>query len=336
MTPGGHEKTSASLTRYSQARHESDELTLISGFSEDWSADDVHWVKVRGLESTEAIRILGEELKLPSLALEDAISPHQLPKFESYQNCYFIVLRVPVMRHDELVLDQVSIFLGDNFVVTVQGFGDDCLSVLDKRLRESRGNIRERKADFLAYSVMDCAVDQYFPILERFDSTLENLEVAVTASSTKDILQDLHTMRRDLLLIRKSAIPTTTAINELSDLCTDAISEGTRHYMRDCHDHLVRVSNIVDSHKEWVNSLMELYISFQGHRMNEIMKVLTLVSTIFIPLGFIVSVYGMKFYQPETQFRYAYPIVMGAMAAIAGGLLYYFWKRGWFGHRKLR
>ena len=204
------------------------------------------------------------------------------------------------------------------------------------RIRKSNGRIRERGADYLAYSLLDAVVDHYFPLLEGFGERLEALEDAVVANPSRSLIGDVHRTRRDLLNLRRALWPQREALNQLVRDASPLITDETRLYLRDCYDHTIQLLDLLESFREVAAGMMDVYLSSASFRMNEIMKVLTIIATIFIPLTFIAGVYGMNFdpdvsplNMPELRWKYGYPASLAIMAAVAGGLLFYFRKKDW-------
>lgn len=298
----------------------------------------VTWVNVDGLGDAEVIKQLGEVFKLHRLALEDVVHVHQRAKVDEFDNYLFIVARMIDRSADRIGTEQLSMFLGKNFVLTFQERAGDCLDAIRQRAKDKRGRVRDSGPDYLAYSILDAVVDEYFPILEADGDRLEHLEDAVLADPGPAVAAQVHQIKRELLVLRRGIWPLREAIGALLRGSSPLISAETRLYVRDCHDHTFQVLDLVEVYRELSSGLIEMYMTSVSYRMNEIMKVLTIIATIFIPLTFIVGIYGMNFDPetspwnlPELRSRYGYPIVMGLMALIAGVMLLYFWRKGWLG-----
>ncbi len=296
----------------------------------------VTWVNVDGLGDAQTIEAIGKALDLHHLALEDVVNTHQRPKLEEYEDNLFIVVRMP--QFEEIFqTEQLSIFLGPNYVLTFQERAGDCFEPVRKRLREGPRN-RMLKADYLAYALTDAIVDSYFPVLEAFGERLEQLEEEIAHRPTADVLSRVHEIKHDLLTLRRSIWPVRDILNSLVRDPVPLVSETTRTYFRDCYDHTVRIIDLVETYRELGTGLTEFYQSTVGQRMNEIMKVLTVIATIFIPLTFIVGVYGMNFNpavsplnMPELNWYFGYPFSVLLMLLVIVSMTVYFRRKGWIG-----
>jgi magnesium transporter len=295
----------------------------------------VVWINVDGLGDAEVIKELGRIFDLHPLALEDTVNTHQRPKVESYDHTAFIVMRM-ISLSQRVESEQVSMFVGDGFVITFQEHEGDCLDPVRQRIRAQQGRIRRQGADYLAYSLLDAVIDGCFPVLERFGERIEELETEVFRNPREGLISRIHNVKRDLMTIRRSFWPLRDA---LSALVRDEVKqfEGeTVLYLRDCYDHVTQILDIIETHREVSTAVREGYMSSISNRMNEVMKVLTIIATIFIPLSFIAGLYGMNFdpqaspwNMPELKWKYGYPAALLVMAAVAIGMLYYFLRKGW-------
>lgn len=302
----------------------------------------VTWVNVDGLGDVDTIQRIGEAFSVHRLALEDVVRVHQRPKVEEYAEHIFIVLRIPQMN-GRADTEQVSIFLGGDYVLTFQERPGDCFDAIRERLRRDRGRIRESGCDYLAYALIDAVIDAYFPVLEAYGEAVEDLEDELTAHADREIAKRVHMVKRDLLNLRRAIWPLREMINTLIRDRSPRITESTAIYLRDCYDHAIQLLDIVETYRDIASGLLDLYLSSVSTRLNEVIKVLTIIATIFIPLGFVAGVYGMNFDRqaspfnmPELSWTYGYPFALGIMAAVAGGLLYYFYRRGWVGRPRRR
>ncbi len=292
----------------------------------------VTWINVQGLGDTETVRKLGELFDLHPLALEDVLGNHQRSKVELYGDKLFIVARM-LEGGMTMATDQLGMFLGKNFVITFQHLVGDCFDPLRERIRRERGIICSSGPDYLAYAILDGVVDSYFPICEGFGDYIETLEEEIIRKVDGDVVARIHTVKSKLLILRKAVWPLREALHMLVRDPIPLISDDTRVYLRDCADHTFQIIDLVETYRELSSNLMDLYHSALANRTNEVMQVLTVIATIFIPLTFIVGVYGMNFdYMPELRWKYGYFAVWGVMLAVAGGLLWFFQRRGWLPH----
>jgi magnesium transporter len=298
----------------------------------------VIWVNVEGLGDAGVIGKLGEIFGLHQLALEDVMNVHQRPKVEQYGDYLFIVARM-VRLHEHLETEQLSLFLGKNFLLTFQeGLPGDCLDPVRDRIRKQGGKIRDAGLDHLAYSLLDAVVDSYFPILEEYGERLEALEDEIVVRPGTDTVARVHEIKRNLLTLRRAIWPQRETFSTLLRAETPLITADTRLYLRDCYDHVTQIIDLVETYRELGSDLTDIYLSSIGNRTNEIMRVLTVISTIFIPLTFIAGVYGMNFNtavspwnMPELNWYWGYPLSLVLMLAITMGQLMFFRRRGWLG-----
>jgi len=300
----------------------------------------VSWVDMLGLGNKETWRQMGEVFNLHLMAQEDVVNVPQRPKVVDYEK-HILIIAWMVMLHPDLETfhkEQVSFILGKHYLLTVQEEPDyDCFSPVRDRIRKGQGTIRKHGADYLAYTLLDSIIDGFFPVLEVYGERIEELEDEVVLNPTRKTLEKIYKIRRELLTLRRTIWPQRDAINVLIRDSSDLISPEVRIYLRDCYDHTVQVMDMVETYRELSSGLMDVYLSSVGNKMNEIMKLLTVISSIFIPLTFVAGVYGMNFNtdkspwnMPELNWYFGYPLCVAMMLAIASGLVYFFWRRGWF------
>ena len=295
----------------------------------------VTWIDVQGLSDLDLLKALGEKFKLHPLALEDVVSFGQRPKADDYDTHLFMIARMPETG-EMITTDQTSLFLGANFLITFQEHYGDCLGAVRDRLRKGKGLMRRSGADYLAYAILDAIVDGFFPVLEAFGEKIETLEAEVVERPTRGSLEQIHDAKRNLLTLRRAIFPLRDAINSLMRGESELVTGVTRTYLRDCYDHAVQILDMVETYRELAAGLMDIYISSLSQKLNEVMKVLTIIATIFIPLTFVAGVYGMNFqFMPELRWRFGYPIIMVAMGLIALMMLWYFVRKGWIGPEDL-
>jgi magnesium transporter len=296
----------------------------------------VTWVNVDGLGNASLIQLLGEMFGLHDLAMEDVVSVDQRAKVDPYESNLFMVVRMMEFKDRHVETEQLSLFLGKNFVLTFQERpGGDSFDPVRERIRKNSGRIRRAGADHLAHALVDAIVDSYFPAVDKFADQLDELEINVAEHQGRDVTHQIHELRNELLLLRRAIRPLRDAINELIRDDHPLIHADTRVFLRDCYDHTVQLIDLLEVYRETCSSLRDYQVSVINNRMNEIMKVLTIISTIFIPLSFIAGIYGMNFdtrwpwNMPELRYRYGYPIIMGLMTLIGLGLIGFFWRKGW-------
>ncbi len=300
----------------------------------------VSWIDVLGLGNLATWDALSGIFNLHRLLVEDVVNVPQRPKVEHYQDQVLIIAIMVVLNADRTGFnkEQVSLVLGKNYLLTVQEEPEeDCFHGVRQRIEGDRGIIRKQGADYLAYCLLDAIVDGFFPVLEYYGELIEELEEEVMTKPDRSTLEKIYKIRRELLTVRRAIWPQRDAINSLIRDGSELISHDVQIYLRDCYDHTVQVMDMVETYRELATGLMDVYLSAVSNKMNEIMKLLTIVSAIFIPLTFIAGVYGMNFSReksplnmPELDWYWGYPACLSLMAIIAGSLVFFFWKRGWF------
>ncbi len=299
--------------------------------------DRMTWVDIDGLGDARTIKQAGKLFNLHGLVMEDIVNVHQRSKMEEYVDHLFIVARMVNMQQ-HLETEQISLILGDRFVITFQERPGDSLEPVRRRLRKNLGIIREMGVDYLMYALVDAILDGYFPVLEYYGDQLDRLEEQLLARPTSSVIARLHRMRSEFFILRKAIWPHREMVNALLRESTPRITADTRIYLRDCYDHSVQLIDLTDTCREIASDLRDYNLSQISMRQNEIMKVLTVTASIFIPLNFIAALYGMNFdtsvsawNMPELKWRYGYPLALLLMLATAAGLVMFFWYRGWLG-----
>src|SRR5919108_3278609 len=292
----------------------------------------ITWINVDGLGDVGTLAKLGERFGLHPLALEDVLNVPQRPKVERYDKHMFVVMRTMRLTEGTMVEEQVSLFFGADWLITVQERPDgDCFGAVREAIRAGRGRARESGADYTAYLLLDAVVDAYFPVIEHFGERMQALETAALADAGGAVVVEMQRMRHELLALRRAVWPMREEVGILLREESTPVSPETRVFLRDVYDHAVQALEIVESLRETAVSVMEVYLSVQNQRLNEIMKVLTIIATLFIPLTFIASIYGMNFkHMPELEWRYGYAWALGLMLASALGMIGYFKHRGWW------
>ncbi|HSW31271.1 MAG TPA: magnesium/cobalt transporter CorA [Longimicrobiales bacterium] len=296
------------------------------------SSPTVSWVNVDGLHDVELVRSLGEHFGWHPLLMEDVVGTGQRAKVEEYEDYLFVVL--PMLswnaEHNQVEQEQLSMVLGDRYVFTFQERVGDVFDPIRERIRNAKGRVRTRGADYLAYTLMDAVVDSCFQVLEAIGDRTEVLEEALLADSDQNTMIQLHALKRELIAVRRAVWPMRDALAQVVRDEEDMFTPETEVFLRDVHDHAVQVVESVEVLRDVVSGAVDLNLSRMTMRTNEVMKVLTIMASIFIPLTFVVGIYGMNFdYLPELRIRWAYPVLMLTMASLAGGMVYYFRKKGW-------
>ncbi len=289
----------------------------------------VTWIDVDGLGNADVLQQLGRQFGLHPLALEDTVNTHQRAKADDFQDVLFVVIRM--VKGPPLVTEQISFYVGRDFLLTFQeGLEGDCLNPVRERIRHRRGRIRDTGTDYLFYELLDAVIDGYFPVLERFGELLDDLDARAATANIGQTLAELHFIRRDLLFLRRIVWPIRDVMMSLLRGGHPHITADTQVYLRDCYDHAAQLIDILEVYRETCSDLRDFYYSKLSNRTNEIMRTLTVIATVFMPLSFIVGLYGMNFdNMPELHWRWGYPVALGLMCCSAGGFLYFFWRKGW-------
>lgn len=323
------------LTRYSATSHDERDIESPGEIQRWLKGSDTVWVDVQGLGDEKILMELAEVFGLHPLALEDIVHVPQRPKTQAYEDHQLLFTRMLTGGEDgEVGLEQITLVLAKNYVVTFQERPGDVLGPIRRRLASGGSKLRSSGADFLAYRLLDTIVDAYFPVIEALGECIADLEDLVFAGGDGNVLEDISDIRSTLLSVRRSVWPLRDAVNQLIRDDVECFGPEASLFLRDVYDHCVNASDMVESYREVGTSLMNSYLSVVSNRMNEVMKVLTVMSTIFIPLTFLSGLYGMNFaWMPERDWKWSYPILLGFMVLITLVLLLYFRRRGWFGKR---
>jgi len=292
----------------------------------------VHWIDIDGYPTMEILEQLGKQLNLHPLVLEDIATLDERPTITEYENILFIILKAVTYnnRIKKIENEQISLILGNNFVVSIQEKGENIFSLIGERIEHSKGRIRKMGADYLAYALIDIITDNYFKVLENIGEEIEYLEEELITSPTTYTLHTIHEFKQELILLRKSVWPLREVISTLDRIESEFISESLGVYLRDVYDHTIQVIDYTETFRDIVSGMLDIYLSSLSNRMNEVMKLLTIISTLFIPLTFIVGLYGMNFENmPELQWSYGYPLVWIIMVVISVIMVFYFKKKKW-------
>ena len=290
------------------------------------------WINIDGLHEVDVIEKIGKNFGLHPLVLEDIVHTEQRPKMEEFENYIFIITKM--LSYDEeqhqLNAEQFSLILGPNYIITFQERVGDVFELVRERLRKGKGRIRERPPDYLAYALIDTVVDHYFLVLEKIAERVESLEEELVTNPTPETLQTIHHLKRELIFLRKSVWPLRELIGGLERGESSLVEEKTTIFLRDVYDHTIQVIDTVETLRDMVSGMLDVYLSSVSNRMNEVMKVLTIIATIFIPMTFIAGIYGMNFESmPELKWPWGYPLVWIIILAIAVVMLFYFRRKKW-------
>ena len=298
---------------------------------------ELTWLHVQGHPSAEQLTRIRDLYRLHPLAIEDIHNTGQRPKVEEYDGQIFVILSIPHFANGKVSVHQASFFLGDDHVLSFCDSLRDPFDPVLKRMQQSVGKLRGRGSDYLLYALLDATIDQGFPVLEAFGTELEDIEEKIVGQPGRETLVRLHAMKRELILLRRMLWPQREVLNVLMGQENQLIRDETQIYLRDCYDHTIQIMDLLETYRDMSVSLVDIYLSSVSNRLNEIMRVLTVIATIFIPLTFVVGVYGMNFgsntkspwAMPELQWYYGYPLVWLVMIVIAAGMLLFFRRRHW-------
>ncbi|WP_114491229.1 magnesium/cobalt transporter CorA [Candidatus Ulvibacter alkanivorans] len=296
------------------------------------SSQHITWINVNGLNNTAEIERLGNYYNLHPLIQEDIVTTNQRPKMDEYEDYLFIVFKMLFYKDDgEFVNEHVSMVMGKDYVTTFQEADGDVFDELRDRLETAKGRIRNAGADYLMFAILDAVVDNYFSVIETLSAKIEMLEDQLFEDKIdEDITEDIQDLKKEILRIRRAILPLREVINRIEKSNTSLMDERTQNYIRDLYDHIIQVSESVEIYREMIWGLMDMYMTTISNKMNEVMKVLTIMASIFIPLTFMAGIYGMNFeYMPELQWKYGYFYLWGAMILVFFGLLYYFKRKKW-------
>ncbi len=292
----------------------------------------VTWLNVDGSHQVEILEEIGSRLDIHPLVLEDILDPSQRPKIDDFDQHLFIELNMLLWDHDhtQIIAEQVSLILGINYLITFQEYEKDVFDLVRKRLREGKSRITRQGADYLAYSLIDAIVYHYFIVLENLGEKIEFLEEELVTDPDPGTLQSIHELKRELIFLRKSVWPLREVIGTLERGESALFQESSLIYLRDVYDHTIQIIDTVETFRDMVSGMLDIYLSSISNRMNEVMKVLTIIATVFIPLSFIVGLYGMNFkFMPELDWKWGYFAVWGVIITVVVGMLVYFRRRKW-------
>ena len=341
LSPGtlvhiGEKKTDrieAVMLEYDERNCIESALTQLDLLGVSRSKSSVTWVNIEGIHDIQALEKIGRRFDLHPLVMEDILNTDQRPKLEDYGDYLYIVLRMLTNGTEtgEIASEQVSLILGGNFVLSIQeGAKGDVFDPVRTRIRNGKGHIRKRGADYLAYALIDAVVDNYFIILEKIGEHVELIEENLIDNPEPETLQQLHHLKREMIYLRKSVWPLREVVSAMQRRDSPLIHEGTGYYLRDVYDHTIQVIDTIETFRDMLSGMLDIYLSSVSNRMNAVMKVLTVIATIFMPLTWIAGIYGMNFkHMPELEWQWGYPAVWVLMLVIAFGMMVYFKKKKW-------
>jgi magnesium transporter len=326
------EKSKISVIDYDETSCREKEIMNVSDLAPFKDGRTTTWINVDGIHDVTSVEALGELFHLHPLVLEDIVNATQRPKIEDAGDYLFIVLKVLDYNEesDEITLTQLSLVLGSEVLLSFQERQGDLFNPVRERLKGGNVRIRKSGADYLAYSLIDTVVDNYFAILEKLSEKMEVLEEELVKNPGRETLQGIHRMKTDMIYLRRSIWPLREVVNTLGRGESALIKDSTLPYLRDVYDHTIHAVDTLETFRDIVSGMLDIYLSSVSNRLNEIMKVLTIIATIFIPLTFLSGWYGMNFKDmPELAWRWGYPMVIGIALAVATTMLIYFWRKKW-------
>ncbi|MBU0713099.1 magnesium/cobalt transporter CorA [bacterium] len=293
----------------------------------------VSWINITGLNDLGLIEKIGKIFDVHPLVLEDIVNTDHRPKFEEYDEYYYSIVKMLTYddKKKEINSEQVSFILGKNYLITFQEIKGDVFDTIRERLRKNKGRVRREDSDYLCYTLMDSIVDNYFYVLETIAEETELLEGILLKNADSSVLQRIHQLKRQLIFIRKSVWPLREILNNIDRLESDLVKSSSKLFFRDVYDHTIHIIDTVENLRDIVTGMLDIYLSTVSNRMNEVMKVLTIIATIFIPLTFLAGIYGMNFqYMPELAWKFGYPLALTVMGSIGIIMLVFFKRKKWF------
>jgi len=327
------EKVRISYIDYDEQNFQEKEISKIEECFPFKATPTVTWINIDGLHEVEIIEKLGTQFEVHPLILEDILHTEQRPKYEDFDKYIFIVLQMLSFNEElgAVESEQVSLILGANFVISFQERMGDVFEPIRDRIRNAKGRIRKMGPDYLAYALIDAIVDSYFAILEKIGEKIELMEEELVSNPTEKTLQQIHNMKREMISLRRSVWPLREVISGVQRSESSVIKELTEIYLRDVYDHTIQIIDTIESFRDMVSGMLDIYLSSISNKMNAVMKVLTIIATIFIPLTFVAGIYGMNFkYMPELDWRWGYGAVWLVMIVVAGIMMVYFRRKKWF------
>lgn len=324
------ERVAVTLFNYVGSHCDEQVVTDVDGLRPP-SDETVTWINIGGVHKVDILEAFGKQFGLHPLLLEDIANTDQRPKLDDYETYFFLVMKMlTTSDHGDILVEQVSFVLGRNYVLSFQENGTDVFHSVRDRLRGGKGRLRHNGSDYLLYALIDAVVDQHFAVLEMLGERIESLQERVIADPRPDTLKDIHALKRQLLFVRRAVWPLREAINNLSRSDCPFLHEPTKVFFRDVYDHVVQIVDTIETLREMVTTSLDIYLSSVSYRLNAVMRVLTVITTIFMPLSFIAGIYGMNFeYMPELKWSWGYPMALGVMGIVAAIMLIGFRQKRW-------
>jgi magnesium transporter len=326
------EKAKITIIDYDQATFEEKEATTVEECFPFKETPTVTWINIDGLHEVDIIEKIGTHFNIHPLILEDILHTGQRPKMEDFEEYIFIITKMFAYEGetDTVRTEQFSVILGSNFVISFQEVSGDVFNALRDRIRNAKGRVRRMGSDYLTYALIDSIVDHYFILLEKCGDRIEQLEEELTDDPQTETLHSIHNLKQEIVHLRKSVWPLREVISSLERVESPLITENLAMYLRDVYDHTIQVIDSVETYQDLLSGMIDLYLSTVSNKMNDVMKVLTIFASIFVPLTFLAGVYGMNFeFMPELKIRWAYPALWVVMISVAGALVVFFRKRRW-------
>jgi magnesium transporter len=327
------EEIRITIIDYDEDQYEEREIKNIEDCFPYKDTPSISWINIDGVHQVEVIEKLGQHFVLHPLLQEDVVNTHQRPKFDEFEDHLFIVLRMFFFNEEENELEgeQISLIVGANFVISFQERQGDVFEQVRERLRNGKGRIRKKGSDYLAYSLIDAIVDSYYNILEGLGENIESMQEQLVAEPKREDLQIIQHLKRDMLFFRKSVWPLREVVSGLAKSESTLIKGDFLVYVRDIYDHVIQAIDTIETYRDMLSAMMDIYLSSLSNRMNEVMKVLTIIATIFIPMTFLAGVYGMNFkFMPELEWKYAYLFFWIVVLAVLIGMVAWFRRKKWF------
>ncbi|HUW50998.1 MAG TPA: magnesium/cobalt transporter CorA [Sulfuricella sp.] len=325
------EKSRIRLINFDEANYVDKEAGATEDYCAARAATGITWVNVEGIQQIEPLQQIGDCFGLHPLVLEDIMNADQRPKMEDFGDYVFIVLKMLSFdRHGSIVAEQLSLVVGQNFLLSFRERESDIFNPIIERIKNAKGLIRKGGTDYLAHALLDAVVDHYFVALEKVEEEIDRLEEDVIADATPKTLQRIHKLRRELIFLRKAVLPFRSVISSLERGESPFFKQASRIYLRDIYDHTIHIIDSLETFRDLATGLLDIYLSSVSNRMNAVMRVLTVIATIFMPLTFLAGLYGMNFkHMPELEWRWGYPAILLLMATVGIGMQVYFRKKKW-------